>query len=274
MAEGGKRRGAWDLIEDAIAENDAERAGELSGDELAAEMKKAGLDPARARALTDKALAAAPAAAPPRRGSAWGLIESAIGEHDAEAAAKEAGKVVSLEERRKEEQAPRRGSAWSLIEDAIAEHEVERVGELSGEELAAEMKKAGLDPARARALTDKALAAAGASAEPSKVVSLDAQRRRRWTRASLWLVAASFAGYAAITLGGPGGVGTGDTRTEAEIRAADLREEAYAACAKGDALVCKGKLDEAKKLDPKGEQKSDVLGARARIEELEKGRKE
>jgi hypothetical protein len=47
MAEGGKRRGAWDLIEDAIAENDVGRAGELSGDELAAEMKKAGLDPAR-----------------------------------------------------------------------------------------------------------------------------------------------------------------------------------------------------------------------------------
>ena len=282
MTEDRKRGGAWNLIEDAIAEHEVERAGELSGDELAAEMKKAGLDPARAKAITEKALAAAaatsapgakPAAARPR-GSAWSLIESAIADHEAETAAKEAGKVVSLQERRKDAEVPHPGSAWPLIEDAIAEHDVERAGELSGDELAAEMKKVGLDPARARALTDKVLARAASGAEPSKVVSLDAQRRRRWPRATLWLVAASFAGYAAITWGGATGVGGGDPRTDDEIRAGSLRDEAYAACGKGDVKVCKAKLDAAKDLDPKGEQTSDVLRARARIEELEKAGKQ
>jgi hypothetical protein len=278
MAEDPKRRGAWGLIEDAIAEHEVERAGELSGDELVAAMKKAGLDPARARALTDTTLAAAastpaatPAAAPRKRNGAWRLIESAIAEHEADEAAKQAaGNVVSLDERRKEQAAPQPGGAWPLIEDAIAEEDVERVGKLSGDALAAEMKKAGLDPSRARALTDKVLAATRASADPPKVVRLDERRRRRWMGPSLLVAAASAALYVAAVGTGTGVVGTGDPYTPQEAQAHDLRKEAFAACEKGDAPLCKAKLDQAKELDPKGEQKNDVAQARARIEELER----
>jgi hypothetical protein len=150
---------------------------------------------------------------------------------------------------------------------------VERAGTLSGDELVAEMKRAGLGPERARAAADKAVAAAGGSAEPTKVVSLEERRKGRLRRASMWLGAASFIGYAAVdSLRGSGGVTAPNPHTEDEMRASDLRVEAFAACEQGNAPVCKAKLDEAKALDPHGEQRSEVAQARARIKQLEQRR--
>jgi hypothetical protein len=239
-----KRRGAGRLIVDAIAEHEVERVGELSPAELAEEMKKEGRDPERAKAVAEKALAGAAAGA--------------------DAPARDTERATPLSRRE-------RGGARRLIEDALAEQEVERIGELSPEQLAAEMKKEGRDPARARAVAERALAAVDASAEPAagKVVRLDERRRWGWSRTTLSLVAASFVGIAGYrALQGPGD-STNPPPTQEQERARGLREEAFTACKDGKASVCKDRLDRAKALDPEGERSREVAEARARIKQLE-----
>jgi hypothetical protein len=202
MDEDPKRPGAWGLIEDAIAEHEVEQVGALSGEALVAEMKKAGLDPERAKVILQNAIADADAVPDADEGAAGGAAGGAA--------------------------PPGRGSAWSLIESAIAEHDAE-------------------------------------AAKPAKVVSLDERRKRRWTRLTLLLVAASYPVYLAVTTGG-GGVASSPAAV-----AKELREQAFAACNDGNAALCKAKLDEAKKLFPEGEEDRRVVRARARIKELEQG---
>jgi hypothetical protein len=165
----------------------------------------------------------------------------------------------------------KRRGAGRLIEDAIAEDEVERIGALSPEALAEEMKKEGRDPARAKAVAEKALAAADTSVEPAgKVVSLDARRKRRRTWTALALVAASFVGYVGYKSLEPSTVAQAPPGpADLQSRARGLRKEAFAACDKGNAAVCRDKLDQAKELDPGGEQDSEVTQARARIKQIE-----
>jgi len=216
-----------------------------------------------------------------RRGGAGRLIADAMAEHEVERIGALSPEELAAEmENQGRDPARAKAIAASsfavkhrgalrLIEDSIAEYEVERIGELSPEGLADEMKKEGRDPARAKAVAERALAAVDATAEPSgKVVSLEEKRKARWgVRVTLLLVAASFVGYAA--LGGVVGVSHPPPRTEGEERATDLRKEAFAACDEGQASVCKDKLDQAKALDPEGEQSSQVVEARARIRRLE-----
>ena len=55
-------------MEDAIAEHETERIGKLSAEEVEAELRAEGIDPARADEVARRALAAADAAAkPPKR---------------------------------------------------------------------------------------------------------------------------------------------------------------------------------------------------------------
>ena len=56
-----KPGGAWDLIEDCIAEHEAERIAKLSREELEAEMRAKGLDPKRAQEILRRAITAADA---------------------------------------------------------------------------------------------------------------------------------------------------------------------------------------------------------------------
>lgn len=97
-------RDPWDLVEDLLAEQEAERLEKLSPEQLLEEMKKAGVEPGRVDSLVDRALGAAERQAPPAPA--------------AEAPAKpaepprEAAKVVSLQKARE-----RRGrtTMWALF---------------------------------------------------------------------------------------------------------------------------------------------------------------
>jgi hypothetical protein len=171
-----------------------------------------------------------------------------------------------------DEKRPDEPVTWETIEEVAAEAQLDRWKGMSDAEVRAALEAEKVDPARLERLRKLvgAGAAAGASAEPAgKVVSMDERRKgRRWTRGTLWLVAASLAGYGALQLGG--GVGAPHPpETEAQLRARSLREEAFAACDEGKAGACREKLDEARALDPQGEKAGEVTAARERIKQLE-----
>jgi hypothetical protein len=67
-------RRAWDLVEDAMVDDELERLAKLTPEELDAEMEKHGIDEARARSMVERAIAAADAAeaaeAPPANAEA------------------------------------------------------------------------------------------------------------------------------------------------------------------------------------------------------------
>jgi hypothetical protein len=89
-------------------------------------------------------------------------------------------------------------------------------------------------------------------------------------RAAPWIVGFAVAAGVALVIARPwgGGWGTtgGDNPTAEELaRATRLRQEAFVACDAKQWTACKGKLDDAKKLDTKGERDARVVAARKAI---------
>jgi len=181
---------------------------------------------------------------------------------------------------------PKKGSAWRLIEDAVAEHEAEqeaeRVAGMDDEELAAELKKAGVDEAKLRGLTEKAIAAADAAEraeakapapQPTKVVSLDAARERKRSGPPWWTLAAAAAVLVTGTFvamnQGDNGVSNpypgDDAGPSANEEAARYRATAFDQCASKHFDLCQEALDRARQLDPSGEEEPRVKDARAAI---------
>jgi hypothetical protein len=182
--------------------------------------------------------------------------------------------------------------AIDFVDELLIEEEAERIAALSPESLHAEMAKSGLDPARAGLLVERVLAH-----EPSVVVAEPREkssppgsvrttpsmasiaRRRNTRRASMvWVGVAAVMATAAIAAArpailawlAPAPVPSSPSPPSApapEERAAALREEALTACAKGYLRKCEQGLDEAKKLDPSGENDVRVQKARGSIRE-------
>jgi hypothetical protein len=175
----------------------------------------------------------------------------------------------------------------AVLEDLADEQELERLSKLTTEQLLEEMKKDGLDPARARADQERILAKAraeraGPAAPPAKVLSLaEARERRRTPVVPLALAAAA---AVAVVVGvtkreaieamftpEPTPTGTSVPQvppthepTPAE-KAAALRQKAFVNIAKGYYGEAQDQLDEAKALDPRGDSAEAVQDAMTTI---------
>jgi hypothetical protein len=100
-------------------------------------------------------------------------------------------------------------------------------------------------------------------------VPLDARRRRgRWTQATLILIAAAAAVFLWLR-GSDDDQKVGAPPPPHSARA--LREEALEACDQARWDACKAKLDEARELDPAGEEDPRVQKARRAIEAAHPG---
>jgi hypothetical protein len=171
---------------------------------------------------------------------------------------------------------------WLFVEKLLAEDENKRLAEASDEDVAREMSEKWVEPSRvpsaeellARAM-DRA-AKRGASMGPASSATVKARpvpaRRRRWVPV---LAAAAIGGLAiavAIKWSEPPVAHPGphdDAGSQPELtpqeRAATLREKAFAACGAARWAECGGRLDDAKRLDPAGEDDVGVKATRAAV---------
>jgi hypothetical protein len=166
--------------------------------------------------------------------------------------------------------------AWDALEKMALDDEAERVGALSDEEIDAELASEGLDPKALRA-RGAALAAKLKAAVPAPVVELGVKARlparKRWVAllaaATLAAVALAVAVPTVVIIAERRGLWPGDTMVSAPPRkdAAELRRDALIACHEQRWHDCLRGLDEARGLDPKGEESQDVKDARREIED-------
>jgi hypothetical protein len=186
---------------------------------------------------------------------------------------------------------PARG--WMYVEKLLAEEEAERIERLSDEEFAAELKRKGVDPSRARSAEDLLARAMARAAQQRPVVAPTPSRPlepavkpepaatakspaapegrvvplpQRRPRMAWWAAAAASiaAIVGAAALEGPAVVAHFRPPTPEE-KAEGLRDEAIADCARGSWGPCAQRLDEAARLDPAGESAERVQKAREAI---------
>ncbi|MGO9834865.1 MAG: hypothetical protein ACLP1X_11660 [Polyangiaceae bacterium] len=175
---------------------------------------------------------------------------------------------------------PDHARGWMFIEKLLREEDLARLDKTSDEEVNRQMRAAGIEPEHTPT-ADELIARALERAGKRKVAALPVQpKRSTW---SVWLVAAAM-GAVAIALVvekkevvawfhhepvqiGPDLEGEKPRPPTPQERAAALRQEAFGAC--GDRLwaKCERKLDEAKQLDPAGENDLQVQGARNAVKD-------
>lgn len=187
--------------------------------------------------------------------------------------------------------------ASDLVEDALLEQELERLEGLSVEQLREEMRKKGVDPARAREATARALgvppadvgvrAGAGGGGPAGKVVDFaSAKERRRGNRTVLYAALAVAAAVGALAVGSSwrqiGGAidayfnpaptenpvpkPTAQPETHEptpQEKAAELRKEALVNVQKWYFGLALDQLEDAKELDPDGDNAQPIQDARA-----------
>ena len=179
---------------------------------------------------------------------------------------------------------------WKYLEKLLAEedaeNEVARIEKLGDDELFAELRQRGTDPskiptaeefiARGKARAERRAAEAGGAApeaiavrEAPPPLTPAAQRmapvipiRRPWATALGLLVATFFIVCIFKMSIGPDPVATAPT--DRQIAEGD-RDLALASCALKEWAACKRYLDEAARLDPKGESEPRVVTARGEI---------
>jgi hypothetical protein len=164
--------------------------------------------------------------------------------------------------------------AWDAVEKMALEEEAERVAALGDEELDAELRREGLDPKAVR-VRGEALAARLKAKAPAPVVPLPvaASARRRWVvllaAAAIAIVPlAIFVPMVVLPIVRGGDIGPDrDASPSPQQRAAWMRRDALRACAELRWTECERGLDEAKPLDPAGENRQDVREARQSIDE-------
>jgi hypothetical protein len=161
---------------------------------------------------------------------------------------------------------PTAREVWDAIDDESFKAEVEGIVAMSDAELEAELIKDGFDPAKLGAGESKAGAPApdkeATEAKPAPVRRLPLR-----TRAAPWLMAAAMVALVvgAIAVNKNDG-GSTHPPPPAE-RAAELRDEAKAECAKAQWQTCLDRLDEADRLDPGGADDATVKALRRQAEE-------
>lgn len=173
------------------------------------------------------------------------------------------------------------GAGWDLVEDLIAEEEIQRGKAMPAEERRAEMKARGLDPDRADAIANEALAKLGyetTAAEAPKVVSLAAEREKRRPARPTWVIALVAAAALVVLVGGggavvavnwpspsattsvpqvptaPPGPSPEQLAQEQRAKADELRKVAAVECAAEKWGKCFAHLGDASKLDPQGDE--------------------
>jgi hypothetical protein len=163
--------------------------------------------------------------------------------------------------------------AWDVLERMALHDEAERVAALSDQELDAELAEQGLDPKALRE-QGEALAAKLKAAAPAPVTRLavkpTAPARTRWVALLAAATLAAIAMTVAIQMGALVSKGAPDdvegSTAGDRARAAKLRRDALSACRGQRWADCREGLDEAKALDPAGEESQDVKNARRLIE--------
>jgi len=186
----------------------------------------------------------------------------------------------------------------------MVDDELERLANLTPEELEAEMQKSDIDEPKARSMVEKAIAAAdalqaadaakGAPAKKeegpvAKIVSFEEAKARRTSRIVAFAIAAGVAATVGYTQRheivawiappspttsptSPLPVPTETHPTPAEQQlAATLREQAFASCARKYFPECQEKLDQAKALDPSGEELVAIRRWREAIRDAKDG---
>jgi hypothetical protein len=161
------------------------------------------------------------------------------------------------------------------IEEPDPEEEMERVLAMTPEQRREELEAAGVDMNELHAKADawherfvqaaaeaEKKAAQGATAEPARTRSLPPKPQRRSfvsLAAAASVVAVAGGVVYTVALRPPEPVASPDQRT-----AADLRKRAFDACSREQWKECLAGLDEAKRLDPAGDEAAAVQAARRR----------
>jgi hypothetical protein len=174
---------------------------------------------------------------------------------------------------------------WNELENEAHDRgQIDQIAALPREELDARLEKAGFDvtkvKAEASALRDEI--ARSAAARRAKLKAVEEQRRQGAqvaARVPLWrrpVVAVAAAASLAAAAGGgllfrpipaPLPVWSGSPPPSASsVDAAELRTQAFAACAEWRWQECRALLDDASRIDPAGESAPDVQAARKRAE--------
>lgn len=194
--------------------------------------------------------------------------------------------------------------AWKAIDAMVSQGELDRIKGLSDKEVEDELKEAGFDLDAVRTIGQDAIEkaareagidvggvtraapalgkTAGGEAHGAKVTPFPSARRR--TRWDAFLAAAAIAAalIAVFAMAGPAivawfrGERIGPDRDTVprrelppELRAAQLRDEGFKACAAMQWVSCVAKLDEAKQLDPAGDSDPRVQEWRSAAQPVE-----
>jgi len=152
----------------------------------------------------------------------------------------------------------------SVLEEQALEDEVREIAKMSDADLDNELRRAGVDP---EAALKSAPPAPGAPLPVARASTSRTPPRHRLRRSAAWTGAAAAAAVLVMVFAlkrdeSPVGHGFDPAR-----EASKLRDQAFAACDRAEWEPCRSKLDEAKRLDPPGEQSPGVVLARRAVED-------
>jgi hypothetical protein len=179
--------------------------------------------------------------------------------------------------------------AWMYAEKLFADEEIERIGKLSDQDLLEEMRAEGKDPGRVPSAEDLMAGALTRSRAPKEHNPASAERRMgdangaaktkvvalrpKKTSVFVWLAAAAVGAMVlgVVVMNRPPttvahGFDAGGGVATPHERAAKLRDEGLAACSSQLWDTCEKRLDDAKQLDPDGENERRIVEARKAIE--------
>ena len=148
---------------------------------------------------------------------------------------------------------------WEALDDATMEAEMDAVLAMSPEERRRELAEAGFDLEKVHARAD------ALGAEPVRLEPVAARRPKRSRVAVVVPIAIALAAGAAVVVKSalaPPPVAAHRPADPPAVRAAALRQEARDACAARSLPACLDKLNEARALDPSGDQAPEVQALR------------
>ena len=154
---------------------------------------------------------------------------------------------------------------WQQLVGEAGEGEIERAAGVSVAQAEKELAEAGFDVAAERAKATALAAEMGAGSTASAKGASRATRRRVVAVGAALLVAVAIAVIAAVIAIPRGDVASPVPVGELKKRAAEIRRDAFAACDAQRYRDCETRLDEARALDPEGEQATEVQARRRQL---------
>jgi hypothetical protein len=159
---------------------------------------------------------------------------------------------------------PDTARGWRFVEKLLADEDIERLDKASDEEVERQMEAQGVRvgdvPTAEQLLAKVTDRASKRGADQAGRAGMATVRPLRRVRLVALLAAAAIGGLAVVLV-----TKRPEVDTAPPSRADALRSEAFDACARADWTLCENMLDEAKGLDPKGEQDQKVETARRQI---------